>query len=101
MTSPHGKDVGEQHYYSILPFIQTSGVRQSVHHLLLNNWAGFNQTCYMTSPHGKGVQEQHYFSVWHPSVQHPSILLTHYLKPLGEIKQTCCMTSFHSKGVQE
>ena len=32
-------------------------------YLLLNDWAEFNQTCYMTSPSGMGVQKQHNFSV--------------------------------------
>ena len=29
---------------------------------LLNQWAEFNQTCYLTSPHGKGVGEQVHLS---------------------------------------
>ena len=31
------------------------------HYLLLNQWAEYNQTCYMTTPHGKDVREQYIF----------------------------------------
>ena len=39
------------------------------HYLLLNQWAEFNQTCYMTFPHGKDVQEQVCLAV-HLSIHH-------------------------------
>ena len=83
ITSPHGKGVQEQHYFSVCPSICPSC------YLLFNHWAEFNQTCYITSPHGKGVQEQHYFSVC-PSV-HLSVTQSPH-KPLGEFNQTCHMT---------
>ena len=53
ITSPHGKGVREQHYFSACP-------STSRYHLL-NHCAEFNQTCYITFPHVWGVREQHYF----------------------------------------
>ena len=53
-------------------------------YLLQNNWAEFNQTCYITSLHTKGVREQHYFSV-RPSSVHLSVTLSPP-KPLGGIQ---------------
>ena len=58
-----GKDVQEQHYFSIHPSFCSS------HYLLLNHWAEFKQTCYMNSCHGKGVHKQVCPSV-HPSFLH-------------------------------
>ena len=52
ITFPHGKNVQEQHYFSICP----SGICSSRY--LLNHWVEFNQTCYIISPHGEGVGEQ-------------------------------------------
>ena len=72
ITSPHGKGVQEQHYFSVCPSIRHPSIYSSCY-LLLNHWAEFNQTCYITSPHGKGVQAQHYFSVCasvHASLPH-------------------------------
>ena len=113
ITSPHGKGVQEQYYFSV----RSSSVHLSVtlsppkplgriqsnllHHfplwlgcaratlffrvsVLLNHWAEFYQTCYITSPHGKGVQEQYYFSV-RPSSVHLSVTLSPP-KPLGGIQ---------------
>ena len=69
-------------------------------YFLLNNWAEFNQTCYITFPHGKGVREQHYFSV-RPSNVHLSVALSPP-KPLGGI-QPNLLHHFpsHGKGMRE
>ena len=50
---------------SILPFVHRPFICPS-RYLLLNNWAEFNQTCYITFPHGKGKRELNYIIV-HPS----------------------------------
>ena len=50
MTSPHGKGVRKQHFFSIDQSSCPS-------HYFLNHWVEFHQSCYMASPHGKGVQE--------------------------------------------
>ena len=55
-TSPHGKDVQEQHY-----FFRSSILRP--HDLLLNHWEEFSQICYMSSQDGMGARQQHYFPV--------------------------------------
>ena len=46
ITSPHGKAVPEQHYFTVH---RPLWVCLSCY-LLLNHWAEFNQTCYITSP---------------------------------------------------
>ena len=46
ITSPRGKGVQEQLYFSVhLPICPSR-------YLLLNHWPKFNQTCYITFPHG-------------------------------------------------
>ena len=55
MTSPSGKVVQEQHYFSVRLSIHPLVLLS--HYILLNYWAEFNQTCYMISPPDKGVQE--------------------------------------------
>ena len=98
MTSPHGKDVQEQHFFY-------ASVRLCVYRpfnclspfLLLNNLAEFNQTCYNTSPH---VREQHYFPCVRRSVRpSSSICLSRYplLNHCAEFNQTSCITYPHGK----
>ena len=88
ITSPHGKGVREQHYFSVRP----SFVHLSV-------------TLSPPRPLG-GIQpnllERHYFSVRQsvrPASVHLSVKLSS--KPLGGNYQTCCMISPHGKGVGE
>ena len=82
ITSPHGKGMLEQHYFSMCPCVRHPPICLSRY--LLNHWAEFNQTCYITSPHGKGVREQLFFSV-HPSFVHLFVMLSPP-KPLGGIQ---------------
>ena len=77
MTSPHGKGVWEQQYFSVHPSVWHRSICPS--HYLLNHWAKFNQTCYMTSPHSKDVCEQYYFSIRRLSVWGLSIYTSCYL----------------------
>ena len=82
ITSPHGKVVREQHYFSLRPSVRPS--------ILINHWAEFNQTCYINSYHGKSVRKQHYFT-GRPAISRPSICPLCYnfpflLKPLGRIQ---------------
>ena len=99
-TSPHGKGVREQYYFSICLSAYPSSVRLSImldlncyttlphgtgmpeqhywsirpsRYLLLNHWAEFNQTYYIISPHRKDMQ--HYFSM------HPFVYLSVTLSP--------------------
>ena len=71
ITSPCGKGVREQHYFSVRP----SSVHCVSRYLLLNHRAEFTQACYITSPHGNGVREQHYNSV-RPSSVYLSVTLS-------------------------
>ena len=86
ITSPHGKGVREQHYFS---------VRLSVHlsvHLSVklsppyNHWVEFNQTCDITSSQGKGVWEQRFFSVRPSTLSCIHLFTTLSPKQLGGIQ---------------
>ena len=52
ITSLHGKDVREQHFFS---YVSRPSICPSRN--ILKHWAEFNQTCYITSPHGKSVRD--------------------------------------------
>ena len=91
MTSPHGKGVQEQHYFS---------VHQSVRHqsrYLLNHWEELTQT---VASLGGRVRESNFF--FFQSV-HPSVSPSHYplLNHWVEYNLTCYMTSPHGKAVLE
>ena len=49
MTSPYGKFVREQHYFSVRLSMRLVSVHLSITLLLLNHLAEFNQTCYKTT----------------------------------------------------
>ena len=81
MTSPHGKGVREQHYFSVCLSVCSS--IYSLRYLLLNHLAEFDQTCYMHSPREKVCESNIIFL----SVR-PFVCLTVMLcppKPLGWI----------------
>ena len=75
ITSPHGKDVREQHFFLFFRHPSLCPAR----YLLLNLWAEFNQTCYIMVKVCEG-------NIIFQSVCH-AILLNHQ----AEFNQTCSM----------